>query len=191
MARQSKTKYAVLGVLSHQPGSGYDIKNILERDIAEFWSESYGQIYPTTKSLVEDGYATCTAERTKGKPDRYVFSITEKGMEELRRWLDLPTEPHRLRLEVLLKLMCGAHMPTEANIRLIEGFREEWIHNLKTYEESLDAATARFEDTPHLAYMRMLVSCGRHIGNAYVAWCDEAIAALKAMEHDLPSDQTE
>ncbi len=190
MARKNKTRYAVLGVLSHQPSSGYDIKKAFERYIGEIWSESYGQIYPMTKALVDEDCATPSVEQTEGRPDRRVLSITDKGMAELQEWLAQPTEPHKERLEVLLKLMCAAHMPIEANIRLVERFREEWSGNLRKYAGIEAALRAEHEGSPHLPYFLMSVNCGMYLGNAYVAWCDETLAALRAMQ-DTPEVQSE
>ena len=44
MAKENKSKYAVMGVLSICPASGYDIKKFMECSTSNFWSESYGQI---------------------------------------------------------------------------------------------------------------------------------------------------
>lgn len=191
MARQNKTKYAVLGLLSRSSNSGYDIKKRFEHYIGKFWSESYGQIYPVTRALVAEGSSTCKIERTEGKPDRHVFSITDKGMKELREWLAQPTEPHKERLEVLLKLMCGKHMPMEANVRLIERFRNEWTTHLKSYGEIEAQLRSDFENDPHLPYWLMSVNCGIHLANAYIAWCDETIEALRALDKDTPKELPE
>ncbi len=40
----------MLGALSIEPMSGYDIKNLLGRTVGHFWNEGYGQIYPTLSS---------------------------------------------------------------------------------------------------------------------------------------------
>ncbi|TMC59560.1 MAG: PadR family transcriptional regulator [Chloroflexota bacterium] len=39
MAKENKSKYAVLGVLSRCPGSGYDIKKFMEQSTSNFWNE--------------------------------------------------------------------------------------------------------------------------------------------------------
>ena len=181
----------MLALLSHGPVSGYDIKKLFERYIGEFWSESYGQIYPVTKSLVDDGCATYTVERTQGKPDRHVVSITEKGMQELRDWLIQPMEPHRERLEVLLKLICAKHVPTELNLRIIKNFRDEWTKHLESYARIWADLCSEHEDDPYLPYWLMSVNCGLHLGNAYVDWCDETIAALRAMDSESPKEPSE
>ena len=58
MARKARTHYAILGLLCWKPMSGYDIKKMVEVGLSYFWSESYGQIFPTLNRLVDDGLAT-------------------------------------------------------------------------------------------------------------------------------------
>ncbi len=52
MARQNTSKYAVLGMLSIGPMSGYDIKKLIGETVGHVWSESYGQVYPALRELV-------------------------------------------------------------------------------------------------------------------------------------------
>lgn len=40
MAKEHKSRYAVLGMLSLGPMSGYDIKKVIEESINNFWQES-------------------------------------------------------------------------------------------------------------------------------------------------------
>ena len=46
MPKENKTKYAILGLLSLAPMSGYDIKIITDNSIGHFWNENFGHIYP-------------------------------------------------------------------------------------------------------------------------------------------------
>ena len=63
MTKENKSKYALLGILSMCPGSGYDIKKLMEQSTSNFWSESYGQIYPILKQLVAADLATRHTEK--------------------------------------------------------------------------------------------------------------------------------
>src|SRR5579859_5397507 len=103
MAKENKSKYAVLGMVSISPISGYMLKKAFEQSVANFWNESYGQIYPILKQLNDEGLTTSQAEKQAGKPERYVYTITDKGREELRRWLTEPIEYSVERNELLLK----------------------------------------------------------------------------------------
>ncbi len=55
MKRESKTQYALLGILSQCEMNGYEIRKYIETTISFFWNESFGQIYPTLKRLEEEG----------------------------------------------------------------------------------------------------------------------------------------
>ena len=104
MAKENKSKYAVMGVLSICPASGYDIKKFMECSTSNFWNESYGQIYPILKQLVEEGLAARHAEKQEGKPEKYIYTLTEQGKEGLRDWLSESVESGVDRNELLLKL---------------------------------------------------------------------------------------
>ena len=77
------TPNALLGLLSLEPMSGYDIRQMISRSIGYFWSESYGQIYPGLKRLAADGLVEKKTERRKGSPDRHVYSLTAAGRKQL------------------------------------------------------------------------------------------------------------
>ncbi len=53
--RKTTTSDALLGMLTMGATSGYELKQRIERSIGNFWSESYGQIYPTLKRLEREG----------------------------------------------------------------------------------------------------------------------------------------
>ena len=49
--RDDTSRYAVLGMLSIRPMSGYDIKQAIGESVVHFWDESYGRIYPSLQRL--------------------------------------------------------------------------------------------------------------------------------------------
>src|SRR5215470_7305675 len=113
MAKENKSRYALLGMLGIRPGSGYDIKKFMEQSTSNFWNESYGQIYPLLKQLSEEGLATSHAEKQEGKPERKIYTLTEEGKDELVNWLGTTVEETPERIEILLKLFFGHFLPVE------------------------------------------------------------------------------
>jgi DNA-binding PadR family transcriptional regulator len=176
MPRENKTKYAVLGLLMYASLSGYDIRRIYADSLGNFWSESYGAIYPILKRLEDEGLATREVERQTGKPDRNVYTITELGREEMHRWLAQPADPVKERVEVLLKLFHGWEVGPAAMIEHVERFRAEHVALLERYAHYDEMMTR--DNEPPAPYWLMTVSCGRHTSEAFVAWCDETLAKL-------------
>lgn len=115
MTRTSKTRYALLGQLSVHPASGYQLKKKIEESTAHFWSESYGQIYPELARMEEAGLLSSVEETAEGSGPgvRRVYSITEQGLAELKRWLIEPPSSDLVRDEFLLKMFFGAHLERE------------------------------------------------------------------------------
>ena len=100
--RASSTQFALLGLLSLGPGSGYDLKRRAEASIGHFWSESYGQIYPTLKQLQAKHLVTRAVKAQSGKPDRLVYTITRAGSAALAAWLAVPPAGEPFRSALLL-----------------------------------------------------------------------------------------
>jgi len=188
--KKSKTRFAVLGILSYGPMSGYDIKKFYEKNVAGFWSESYGQIYPILKRLAEEGLTTRSVHKQEGKPDRHIYATTEKGREELQQWLVEPTDRHIGRHETLLKLMFGKQISLADNILQIERFRDRQMEELK----EIETLKGRFEpdeiDDPNMPFWQLAFAYGEHINRAYINWAEEAVAALREMEDNTTRPKT-
>jgi DNA-binding PadR family transcriptional regulator len=179
--KEKRSKFAILGILSMGPMSGYDIKKIYEKSIGNFWSESYGQIYPLLKVLVDQGFATNSIEKQVGKPDRHVYSLTDSGRDELGRWLVEPVKDQIGRVEIALKLFFGHQVSPEDNIRQVDHFEEmrnREILALRATEERLKTEQA---NNPHLPYMLATVSYGQHVNQALIHWCEETRSVLNEL----------
>src|SRR5271170_2548708 len=110
-SRKVTTADALLGMLTMEPMSGYKLKQRIQCTIGNFWSESYGQIYPALKRLEKKGLVQARAE---GKRARKVYSITGAGRAHLRVWLEIEPRRRGARNELLLKLFFGALAPAES-----------------------------------------------------------------------------
>jgi DNA-binding PadR family transcriptional regulator len=178
MAKENKSKYALLGILSMCPGSGYDIKKFMEQSTSNFWSESYGQIYPILKQLVEEGLATSHTDKKEGKPERYVYTLTDKGLEELRQWLTEPIEHIVERNELLLKLLFGRKNTIAGNIEHVKQFgilQEQLLHKYRGIEAYLKANCV---DNAEVCYSLITVRYGILRCQALLTWCAETIDTL-------------
>jgi DNA-binding PadR family transcriptional regulator len=180
--KTTKSKYAILGMLSVRPMSGYDIKKEIQESISNFWTESYGQIYPVLKSLVAEKLVVKSVQRGAGKPDRHVYSLTERGRKELQAWLAEGATPKVERNELLLKLFFGEEVEVGVNIRHVEQFRElqrELLEKYKWIEKEIKASNPA--DDPNVPYWLMTVRYGQHVRRALLDWCDETLVKLNKM----------
>src|SRR5437870_6916732 len=179
--RANMSRYAILGALSRRPMSGYDVKKLIERSIAHFWNESYGQIYPILNRLAAEGRAERRRETKPGKPDRHVYSLTSKGHEELERWLALPARLEPVRSELLLKLFLGGAGPVANSVAQVEHVQTRHRAFLDTYDGIERQLRKDMRGHPELPYWLITLRCGQHRSRAMLVWCDETLATLNRL----------
>ena len=184
MAKENRSRYAVLGMLATGPKSGYDIKQTIETSIGHFWNESYGQIYPILKQLTQTGLATRTHVAQASRPDRYEYAITDAGRDVLRAWLETPVERPPERIEILLRLVFGQHAPPAVHIQQLERYRELYRQDQAVIQGALEHFTQQDQTRPEIAYWKIAVEYGRLNSEAMIRWCDEALALLHNLQPD-------
>ncbi len=171
-------KYAILGMLSLRPMSGYDIRKTVQQSISHFWSESYGQIYPALKQLQSQKLVKRVRGVQQGRPARQVFTLTPAGRRALRQWLVNRPQWRPFRNELLLKLFFGRLAPTAACVEHVQQFRQRQDDLLGTYRQLEAWLQSEHNDHPDLPFWSMTLSYGLHEARALRAWCDETLAAL-------------
>jgi DNA-binding PadR family transcriptional regulator len=170
----SRSKYAVLGLLTLGPMSGYDLKKVAEQSIAHFWSESYGQIYPTLKQLVTEKLATVREESGNGARARQVYSITAKGRHELAEWL--ADRPHQdpPRMELLLKLFFARQGEAATAARHVAEYLAAQRSTHQRYAEIRRSLGKHHRDNPDLPYWLLTLRFGELMTEAHIRWAEEA-----------------
>ena len=180
--RASTSRFAILGVLGFGAMSGYDVKKLIERSIAHFWNESYGQIYPILNRLAAEGYAERRREKQRGKPDRHVYSLTDQGRQELARWLAVPARREPFRNELLLKLFLGAEGRVADSVAQIEQYEASQRAYLEMYVGIERRLREELAGHPQLPFSLVTLHYGQHRCRAMLAWCAESMRALKRLE---------
>jgi PadR family transcriptional regulator, regulatory protein AphA len=168
----------LLGLLTIEPMSGYDLGLTIRASIGHFWNESYGQIYPSLKKLQDEGFVTCKIKRQKGKPDRRIYSITKKGRERLTKWLAVPPQPEIPRNEMLLKLFFGEQVSAEILIGYVERMAELHRAQLSVLERAEREEIDKNRRYPGAPYWRMAAHFGQMEIRAHLCWAEETLAEL-------------
>src|SRR5260370_33483744 len=73
----------ILEYLAQRPAHGYEIKRAVEEIHGETYSINNNQLYPTLRRFEEMGAITREEVRAQGRPDRHIYSITDRGHELL------------------------------------------------------------------------------------------------------------
>lgn len=173
MAIEKKLDCVILGLLSHEELTGYEIKKRMDTTLRFFWNASYGSIYPTLSGLVDRGLATKQAGMDNGR-NKQIYTITEDGRAYLKAWLNQPVERDELRYETLLKLFFGNEAGAEQTMKHIEAFREKTERELPYLLGAQKVLNGcKDEDKAHQYYL-LTVEFGIQTYRAYLDWCRQA-----------------
>ena len=100
-----------------------------------FCQLGYGQIYPTLGILEKEALVTMEVEGKAEGPTRKVYTITDSGKIELRKWLEKPVAKEIIRYEILLKVFFGARGDKKNLVEHIKKFRERNANKLRVMKE--------------------------------------------------------
>lgn len=178
MANDRHINYVILGLLSHESMTGYDIKKRMDTSLRFFWGASYGSIYPTLNSLEQNAFITRYETKEKGR-DKIIYTITDSGRILLKEWLREPVIKDELRYETLLKLFFGGEQEGNgslAHVRAYEKKVQTELNTLQCIVRSLEPI--KNTDITHLHYL-LTARFGVKMYEACLDWCAEAAEELK------------
>lgn len=168
------TQTLILAILNFEDASGYEIKKqSSEGAFSYFVDISFGSIYPTLAKLEADGKVTCRIESQNGKPDKKIYSITDKGRQEFISSLAQPPALDKFKSEFLLFSMNANMAPTE----LLEQAIEDRIKHIKHELELIGSFGADCDIPLH----NWVVNYGLHVKNADLHYLETNKDALIAL----------
>src|SRR6202035_391551 len=137
-ARLTGTSFAVLTLIELLgPYNPYDLKQALERSIANFWMVPHTTFYAEPTRLVRAGLLS--EQQEAGGRRRKVYSMTDAGRGALERWrTSVELTPPQLREEGVLKIFAGADP-----VPIFRARRDWHRAKLAELERSLEAGAGR------------------------------------------------
>jgi DNA-binding PadR family transcriptional regulator len=161
-------RYALLGVLEARPMTGYELAQFFDESTSWVWSAPHSNIYPQLRKMEEEGLLSSRTEIRGERLERTVYSISKKGIEELRRWVTSDPGAVNQRDPLFLRaVFFDMTDPAEAE-DMLEQFIERENDLVKQWQEHRDALLRK--DTPLIRERLQRRPRGEH----------DRIAALKA-----------
>jgi DNA-binding PadR family transcriptional regulator len=159
--------------------TGYAVREEINQVLGHFWSESYGQIYPTLADLHRTGLIEAQAG---GRPGSAIYSLTNAGRARLLTLLRQPHQPTPPRNGLLLRLFFGRALGVDACRSLVRQAKSDAEQRLAVLQAIRAALATETEDVEHHPYWLLTISAGEHTARAAIAWAEESLAALDAMD---------
>ncbi|QYF73208.1 PadR family transcriptional regulator [Cryobacterium sp. PAMC25264] len=173
MSVSDQTQMAVLGGLSLAPMTGYALREQIRDTLGQFWSESFGQIYPALTLLERDGLIERRESLRSGSS---IFAVTPSGVQRLRELLAEAPAREKPRNGLLLRLFFGRQLGPDACRRLVQDARsraEAELAGLSAIRAEVEA-----DDSADAPYILLTVMAGEHAARATLAWAHDALDVL-------------
>ena len=178
MAKDRKIDLVILGLLSHEDLTGYDIKKQIDSGISFFWKGSFGSIYPALSEMEKSGFVKKKqAPKTSGR-EKNLYHITDAGKKALQEWLKEESASNDLKYETLLKIYFGGGEDKAVTIHNIEVFEnqvKDELQILRIYKENLEKV---IDEKDHINFY-LTVTFGIDTCETYLKWCTKAKKLLK------------
>jgi PadR family transcriptional regulator, regulatory protein AphA len=176
-------KYAILGLLSWTPLTGYDLKKMFAELPILYWSGNNNQIYRTLVDLHNEKLVSLEVQPQEDHPPRKIYTITEQGQADLRQWVMSAPELPQIRNTFLIQLAWADQLSSQELDGLLsdyEGDMQVHVLMLRTQQQRHTIAPARTPREIVLwdAIMAHWIACYEH----ELEW-------VRQLRHDLSQQE--
>lgn len=178
-------KYVLLGGLSYQPLTGYQLKQFVDRTTKHFWYAQTSQIYRTLDTLEAEGLLTSQIEEQADKPDRRIYHITPAGKADLLAWLAQPmTETEPTKDALIIRVFFGAKLDKQTmltQLRLQRALHQQQLDLFHTQipADIREGAAQNPELKRDAFFWEVARRNGELLEEAYIRWLDESIRRIE------------
>lgn len=174
---------SILGLLSYQPMSGYDLKQVFDKSINFFWSAQLSQIYRDLGNLENKGMVVSHIEPQVGRPDRKVYTITREGQEAFQQWLQRfpSTLVTTMRDEFSLRVFFGSRLsPGELEFQFRKFIREQQqeIESYRGIAQLIEEFARELSRPDEKFYWYLTLKRGFILAEASIRWAEECLQEL-------------
>ena len=177
--------HAILVALMNSPSSGYDLARRFGGTVGFFWDASHQQIYRELSKLETAGHVTAAKVKQDMRPNKKLYVLTERGKDCLIDWLNSPSSVSPIKDDLLVKLAGGFLVAPDVLLTELRQHRKQHQLRLTEYQTIEDRLFPDVEAlTQETTYPYLTLRNGIQIEQAWLRWCDEAIATLNTFQKD-------
>jgi DNA-binding PadR family transcriptional regulator len=117
---------------------------------------------------------------SRERPDKKLYSITERGQQQLKEWIAQTCEPTPIKDDLLVKIFAGHIVPTEIILTELEHHQKAHLEKLSTYKDLKQGYFKNLQELPEASKFQYLTLLnGISYETHWLAWCKQAIELLQ------------
>ncbi len=181
-------KHAILGFLSFDAFSGYDLKKAFDNSVQHFWPANQSQIYRTLAELDEQGFVEKEIIEREERLDMKIYNITEAGRAELHQWLSTPLPEHDTREPFLIQVYFGGKLSDEEILNLLHRKLKEIEERLAVFEavyQMTQSTPSKVTDKRTTFFAMLTLELGYINSKSDAAWLRSAIERVETKNYNI------
>lgn len=167
----------LLGVIAHEPRSGYGLKKMFNSSPASVYQPSPGALYPALRRLEERGLLHAEKQVSSGRRALRLYRVTETGRAGYLEWLRKPVVPETVGAELGQHLMRFSLMENYLERAEVIAFLADLGDALDGFVRGMEQFTASRQGTLR-QHALLALEHGIAIHRASLEWVRSATAAL-------------
>ncbi|WP_324189759.1 PadR family transcriptional regulator [Nocardia cyriacigeorgica] len=173
----NSTAASLLGFLHEGPMSGWDLVNLAQERIGDFWTITQSQVY---RELAAMDAAGLVEKGKTGARERTPYQITEAGRAAFREWIARDPGTETIRVPLLLTMSFGEHLDPahlddiiaagrEVHQRRLDGYLREDCAGMRPHQRATLEFGIAYERAVLDWFARLPTLLGRHPAEATTA----------------------
>lgn len=150
--RGSVLEFAILGLLHDNPMHGYELRKRLNSVLGTFRAISYGSLYPTLRTMLDQGLITeagpadASAPALSGKRARIVYELTGEGKDRFTE-LTTDTGPETWEDDTFgVRMAFFGRTSADARMRILQGRRSRLEERMSNLRASMSRSRERIDN---------------------------------------------
>ncbi|MDJ0351004.1 PadR family transcriptional regulator [Cryobacterium sp. PH29-G1] len=194
-------RHALLALLTVEPMTGYDLSKAFQASVSHVWHAPDSQIYPELRRMEADGLLVGTEVPWGPRGKKREYSVTPKGLDAFRAWMNEPLSYTRERDPAHLKAAYlewaepdAARAQMHAHIDAYTARRDDWRDKVREIDTGtstmLEQRLAHAPASEHAsirAYKRYtyegLIARAEH----EIEWAERGLALIDELNADAPT----
>lgn len=109
------------------PKHGYEIKKEIQRDLGYLTDVNHNMLYPTLRRFTEQGLITKKINEQDGKPNQFVYEITEAGKTKITDLINAFSEKDaKHQIEFLIRVSLFQRISRDNQLRILNMRKKTW-----------------------------------------------------------------
>lgn len=152
-----------------------------------FWNVTMSQVYRELNKMLSENWLNYEIIIQEDKPNKKIYSITEKGRSELMKWLfEYNGEAFFItRNSFLVNLFFSSMKDISSNITMLKRFKEDCVirsNQLLNTSKTIPEYAEKITNNIDAVYWDIVADLGRTNITETIKWVDRSISRLEGLK---------